>query len=85
MPPTEALVIDPGNQTNVVGTLDDAQRTELEAEVDVAAGQSPLAETGSGVVLIVTGTVGILFLASGLLLLSHRRQRTYPPGTWPPA
>jgi hypothetical protein len=75
-PPQEAVVIDPGNQTNTIGTLDDAERTELESELDVAAGQPSLAETGSPYVGELAFAAFMLILI-GLMVLALSRLHGY--------
>jgi hypothetical protein len=46
LPPTEAEVVDPKDQTtNVVGPLSPAEEAGLEDEFDTAAGQRAFAET----------------------------------------
>jgi hypothetical protein len=73
--PIEAVVVDPGDQINVLGPLSPAQEAQLENELDVAAGQPTLAETGAGLVLGVLGAGGFLLLCTGLALWAHSRRK----------
>jgi hypothetical protein len=73
--PTEAVVVDRGDQINVLGPLSPAEEAQLEDELDVAAGQPTLAETGVGLWLDVLSVGGFLLLCAGLTLSAHSRRR----------
>jgi hypothetical protein len=74
LPPTEAVVVDPGDQTHVLGPLSPTEEAEVENELDAAAGQ-PLAETGAGLVLGVLGAGGFLLVCIGSALFAHSRRK----------
>jgi hypothetical protein len=70
VPPTEAIVIDPGDKVVDLGQLTPSERVSLEAELDA------LAFTGTNTVLTVGAGALVLMLGAILTLLASRRRRT---------
>jgi hypothetical protein len=77
LPPTEAEVIDPGNQVVDLGPLDEPELTEGEAEIDgevpVPGATSPQTGKPFGLEEIV-GTSLVVLGGAGLLVLFGRRR-----------
>lgn len=73
--PEEAVVIDPGGHTVVLGSLDSVERVDLKAELDALRTPPVLALTGSAFIVpaLVSGTVLIL-MGAGLLSVGYRRR-----------
>jgi hypothetical protein len=82
MPPTGAVVVDPGPIVVHLGMLSDSQRVALEAEVDTSAPATtttspqppaPLAGTGLNVTGMVLAAFGLILAGAWLFIGSRRR------------
>ena len=71
VPPTEAEVVDPGNEVVDLGQLTPPERVELESELD-----ADLAYTGQNLVLVVG--LGLVLVVAGLGFVLGTRSRRRP-------
>jgi hypothetical protein len=83
VPPTEAVVVDPGHVVVDLGMLSESQRTSLEAEVDTTSPPTttttqpaaPLASTGLNITGLLLTALALILAGASLFFGSRRLSR----------